>query len=61
MPRKTEQRVEDSIAKLETGGDAWLATSGPAGPHLVPLSLAWYVAESRSRGLIGGFGYGEKR
>ncbi len=29
------------MAKLETGGDAWLATSGRAGPHLVPLSLAW--------------------
>ena len=39
--RTTEQRVEDARAKLETGGDAWLATSGPAGPHLVPLSLAW--------------------
>lgn len=41
MARTTEQRVKDSRAKLETGGDAWLATSGPAGPHLVPLSLAW--------------------
>lgn len=29
------------MAKLEAGGDAWLATSGRAGPHLVPLSLAW--------------------
>ena len=41
MARTTERRVEDSRAKLETGGDAWLATSGRAGPHLVPLSLAW--------------------
>lgn len=41
MARSTEQRVKDSRAKLETAGDAWLATSGPAGPHLVPLSLAW--------------------
>lgn len=41
MARTTEKRVEDSRAKLETGGDAWLATSSPAGPHLVPLSLAW--------------------
>lgn len=41
MARTTEQRVEDARAKLDAGGDAWLATSGPAGPHLVPLSLAW--------------------
>lgn len=41
MARTTAQRVKDSIAKLEAGGDAWLATSGGAGPHLVPLSLAW--------------------
>ena len=41
MARTTEQRVKDSMAKLEAGGDAWLATSGRAGPHLVPLSLAW--------------------
>ncbi|MDE0654372.1 MAG: pyridoxamine 5'-phosphate oxidase family protein [bacterium] len=41
IARTTEQRVADSRAKLESGGDAWLATSGPAGPHLVPLSLGW--------------------
>ena len=41
MARTTEQRVKDSTAKLEAGGDAWLATSGPAGLHLVPLSVAW--------------------
>ena len=41
MARTTAQRVKDSTAKLEAGGDAWLATSGPSGPHLVPLSLAW--------------------
>lgn len=29
------------MARLESGGDAWLATAGPAGPHLVPLTLAW--------------------
>ena len=40
MTRATVQRVKDSKAKLEAGGDAWLATSGPVGPHLVPLSLA---------------------
>ena len=41
MARTIEQRIVDSTAKLAAGGDAWLATSGPAGPHLVPLSLAW--------------------
>ena len=41
MGRATEQRVTDSMAKLGAGGDAWLATSGPVGPHLVPLNLAW--------------------
>lgn len=41
MARTTRQRIEDSKAKLEAGGDAWLATAGPAGPHLVPLSFAW--------------------
>ncbi|MXZ86921.1 MAG: pyridoxamine 5'-phosphate oxidase family protein [Acidimicrobiia bacterium] len=41
MVRTTAQRVKDSIAKLEAGGDAWLATAGPAGPHLVPLTLVW--------------------
>ncbi len=49
MARTTEQRVEDARAKLDAGGDAWLATSGPTGPHLVPLSLAW---DSASGGLI---------
>lgn len=44
MARTTEQRVKDSTAKLKAGGDAWLATSGPAGPHLVPLSLAYDTA-----------------
>ena len=41
MARTTKQRIEASKAKLEAGGDAWLATAGPAGPHLVPLSFAW--------------------
>lgn len=41
MARTTAQRVKDSMARLEAGGDVWLATAGPAGPHLVPLSLAW--------------------
>ncbi|MGI9644893.1 MAG: pyridoxamine 5'-phosphate oxidase family protein, partial [Ilumatobacteraceae bacterium] len=40
--RTTESRISDSIRRLETDADVWIATSGPDGtPHLVPLSLAW--------------------
>lgn len=49
MARTTEQRVEDARARLDAGDDGWLATSGPAGPHLVPLSFAW---DSASGNLI---------
>ncbi len=41
MARTTKERVSDARNKLEDGGDAWLATSGERGPHLIPLSLAW--------------------
>ncbi len=41
LARTTQQRIQDSRKKLEQGGDAWLATADGAGPHLVPLSLAW--------------------
>lgn len=41
-PRPTEQRVADTIAKLaEPNADVWVASAGPDGAHLVPLSLAW--------------------
>lgn len=39
--RSREQRIADSLALLAQGGDAWLATAGADGPHLVPLTLAW--------------------
>ncbi len=39
--RTTQERIQDSRKKLEQGGDAWLATAGKAGPHLVPLNFAW--------------------
>jgi hypothetical protein len=41
-PRPIGQRKLDTTAKLDAGGDAWLATASPAGEaHLVPLSAIW--------------------
>jgi len=40
MPRPLTERIADTLAALERGGDAWVATSGD-GPTLVPLALAW--------------------
>ncbi|WP_249997865.1 pyridoxamine 5'-phosphate oxidase family protein [Actinoplanes sp. M2I2] len=41
-PRSRQERKADVLARL-TGPvvDAWVATAGDAGPHLVPLTLAW--------------------
>ena len=47
QPRTREQRKADTLAKLAAPvADVWVATAaaqgdGPAGPYLVPLSLAW--------------------
>jgi hypothetical protein len=41
-PRDRDQRRTDSLARLESDLDVWVATSSPEGmPHLVPLSLDW--------------------
>ncbi len=40
-PRTTQQRVLDTRARLESDVDAWVATAGPTGPWLVPLSFDW--------------------
>jgi hypothetical protein len=41
-PRPTHQRLADTFAKLsEPNADVWVASTGPGGAHLVPLSLAW--------------------
>ena len=41
-PRPAEQRVADTLAKLtQPNADVWVASAGPDGAHLVPLSLAW--------------------
>ena len=39
--RTTAARIRDTRETMERGGDVWVATSGDAGPHLVPLSFAW--------------------
>jgi Pyridoxamine 5'-phosphate oxidase len=41
-PRDRQQRRVDTLRKLETEPDVWVATaSGDGTPYLVPLSLAW--------------------
>lgn len=40
--RTTEQRIADTMQRLRTDADVWVATASPDGdPHLIPLSLAW--------------------
>jgi hypothetical protein len=40
IPRSREQRKADTLARLAAPVlDAWVATDGP---HLVPLTLAWF-------------------
>ena len=41
-PRRLEERLRDTRAKLESDVDLWVATSGSAGGvHLIPLSYLW--------------------
>lgn len=40
-PRPLAERLRDTRARLEGDIDVWVATSGPAGAHLVPLSYSW--------------------
>ena len=42
-PRDREQRVRDTLARLERDVDCWVATAGPGGgePYLIPLSFLW--------------------
>lgn len=41
-PRNLAQRKADTLAKLATDDDIWVAsTNGPGDPCLVPLSFAW--------------------
>ena len=41
-PRAVEQRIVDSQKRLEHDADAWVATSSPDRPWLIPLSLLWH-------------------
>jgi hypothetical protein len=41
-PRSTEQRKNDTLTRLATDVDAWIATGDPAGSgYLLPLSFLW--------------------
>ena len=40
-PRSLEQRKADTLELLRTSEDAWIATAGNDGAHLVPLSMWW--------------------
>jgi hypothetical protein len=39
--RTPEERRKDTLRRLEHDEDAWVATAGDGGPHLVPLSFLW--------------------
>ena len=39
--RTTAERRADTLARLESDDDIWVATASEDHPHLVPLSLAW--------------------
>jgi hypothetical protein len=40
-PRTTTQRRDHALAQLRTQHELWLATGGPAGPHLIPVNYVW--------------------
>lgn len=42
-PRTPEQRLKDTLHRLETDTDLWVATADPetGAPYLVPLSFLW--------------------
>jgi hypothetical protein len=41
-PRTREQRMQDTLKKLHTEADVWVATADEHGaPYLVPLSMYW--------------------
>jgi hypothetical protein len=41
-PRSRGQRLDDTRDRLSHDVDAWFATAGTDGPHLVPLSFLWH-------------------
>ncbi|MGA5730611.1 pyridoxamine 5'-phosphate oxidase family protein [Streptomyces seoulensis] len=41
-PRDSAERIRDTLTRLDTERDLWLATSHPThGPHQIPLWFAW--------------------
>lgn len=42
-PRSQQQRMQDTLKRLEEDVDAWIATAadGSGTPYLVPLSFLW--------------------
>jgi hypothetical protein len=40
-PRTTQQRVADSLVRLEQDDDLWITTASDGQPWLVPLSFHW--------------------
>lgn len=41
-PRSQQQRKQDTLGRLESDADAWIATADPAGNgYLLPLSFLW--------------------
>lgn len=40
-PRDIETRIADTRHRLQHDADAWVATAGPDGPWLVPLTQVW--------------------
>lgn len=39
--RTPARRRQDTLRRLEQDVDAWVATAGAGGPHLIPLSYLW--------------------
>jgi hypothetical protein len=40
-PRSAAQRKRDTLARLESDMDAWVASAGEGGAYLIPLSFLW--------------------
>jgi nitroimidazol reductase NimA-like FMN-containing flavoprotein (pyridoxamine 5'-phosphate oxidase superfamily) len=40
-PRNLRTRLADSRARLAEDRDCWVATAGPQGPWMIPLSFLW--------------------
>ena len=41
-PRSVDQRIVDTRQRLEHDVDAWVATTSPDRPWLIPLSFLWH-------------------